>query len=415
MPTWLVTILVLVNVGLIFFLMAAPLGLRTTRRSIIINAPRDRLWQALWPMGSDANWDGSLVSVEPADGSKMRIALSWEGRDGKPIERLARFDNVDHGAGFEMRIVDDSSLDDGFWANYVEKVELADVPGGTRITIAETDRYRGFAFLGFRYFALRRRLLKLRQWIDTGKYRPGGIFEHPATQLAMALISVLVLWSITGFTVGGLAFAIMLTIVVALHELGHMAAFRVSGHRKVRMIFIPLLGGIAVGGRPYDSRFEVAFVALMGAGFSAFLVPPLLVVGHWAVAAGNVNGGNFIAAIIACIALFNLANLMPVWKFDGGQVLRQILPGGAPLAFASFALLALFLGIGLAAGFSQRVVIVGGIVLAALSLITSGSNVKPRHALRPISSTGRAMIGAGLLASITLHGSGVLWAFRHFF
>ena len=33
------------------------------------------------------------------------------------------------------------------------------------------------------------------------------------------------------------------------------------GHRKVRMIFVPLLGGIAIGGRPYDSRFEVAFVA----------------------------------------------------------------------------------------------------------------------------------------------------------
>ena len=81
------------------------------------------------------------------------------------------------------------------------------------------------------------------------------------------------LWPLFGLSVGGLVLATVLTTVVALHELGHMAAFRMMGHRNVRMIFIPLLGGIAIGGRPYDRCFEVAFVALMGAGFSAFLIP----------------------------------------------------------------------------------------------------------------------------------------------
>jgi hypothetical protein len=30
-----------------------------------------------------------------------------------------------------------------------------------------------------------------------------------------------------------------LTMVIALHELGHMAAYRMFGHTSVRMIFIP--------------------------------------------------------------------------------------------------------------------------------------------------------------------------------
>lgn len=415
MPGWLAAILVLLNLGLIYFLMAAPLGRRTIRRSIVIAAPRERIWQALWPLGSDANWSGDFVEVEPLPDGQMRLALTWDGRDGKPISRIAEHADVVEAERFTTRIVDDSSLEAAFWADHAETVELADAGGGaTRVTIEQTDRYRGFAFLGFRYFALRRKLMKLRVWANTGTYKPGGLFERPSTQILMAIISIVLLWSLTGFSVGGLAFAIILTLVVALHELGHMAAFRISGHRKVRMIFVPLLGGIAVGGRPYDSHFEVAFVALMGAGFSAFLVPPLLLAGHAAVAAGSVHGGNFMAALVGCVALFNLANLTPVWKFDGGQVLRQIVPGGLPLALCSFALLALFLGVGLLAGFPQQIVLVSGVALAALSLITAGSNVKPRHALRPIDQRGRAVIAAGLVAVMAIHASGVIWAFRHF-
>ena len=128
----------------------------------------------------------------------------------------------------------------------------------------------------------------------------------------------------------------MLTTVVALHELGHMAAFRVMGHRKVRMIFIPLLGGIAIGGRPYDSRFEVAFVALMGAGFSAFLVPIAIAASIYAGGAGRRAAAGVLATLAGFAALFNIANLVPVWKFDGGQVLRQICPGPSTLGAVVF-------------------------------------------------------------------------------
>lgn len=47
-------ILVASNLGLIFLLMTVPLGLRTVRVSRVIAMDRGRLWQALWPLGSDA-------------------------------------------------------------------------------------------------------------------------------------------------------------------------------------------------------------------------------------------------------------------------------------------------------------------------------------------------------------------------
>ena len=140
------------------------------------------------------------------------------------------------------------------------------------------------------------------------------------------MLSAFILWPFFGLNTGGLILAAVLTAVVALHELGHMAAFRLMGHRRVRMIFIPLLGGIAIGGRPYDSRFEVAFVALMGAGFSAFVVPLAIASSNLALVNGHPAAASVLAALAGFTAFFNIANLVPVWKFDGGQVLRQICP-----------------------------------------------------------------------------------------
>ncbi|CDX12821.1 conserved membrane hypothetical protein [Mesorhizobium sp. ORS 3324] len=399
------------NLGLIFLLMTAPLGLRTVRVSRVIEAERSSLWQALWPFGSDADWSGEILSAEPLDGEGTAlIRLSWEGRDGRPIERKARFDDVVEGSRFSMRVIEDTALDPSFWAYYRETAELLADGDVTRVTLTQTDHYRGIAFLIFRYFSMRRELAKLEVWARTGTYRKGGWFEHPVSQVGFAVLSAFILWPFFGFNAGGLILAAMLTSVVALHEFGHMAAFRLTGHRRARMIFIPLLGGIAIGGRPYDSRFEVAFVALMGAGFSAFLVPVLIAASGFAGGAGHHLAAALLATLAGCAALFNIANLVPVWKFDGGQVLRQICPEPIALALASFLLLSALLALGWRIGFSSGFLLVAGAVFSMLSLLTVGSGVKPRHELKPIRAFDRLAMAVALLAVFTIHGYGVLWA-----
>ena len=404
-------ILVTGNLGLIFLLMAAPIGLRTVRVSRVIDADRNRLWQALWPFGSDAGWSGEILSAEAlGEEGTARITLSWEGRDGRPIERKAQFVDVVEGSRFSMRVIEDTALDPSFWANYRETAELAPVGNATRVTLTQVDRYRGLAFLIFRYFAMRRELGKLQLWVTTGAYRKGGWFEHPLSQIGFAVLSAFILWPFFGLNLGGLALAAILTSVVALHELGHMAAFRLTGHSRARMIFIPLLGGIAIGGRPYDSRFEVAFVALMGAGFSAFLVPVLIAASGLAGSEGHRLAAALLATLAGCASLFNIANLVPVWKFDGGQVLRQICPGPAVLALASFCLLSALLAVGWRAGFSPSFLLIAGAVFSILSLLTMGSGVKPRHELKPIHAFDRLAMAGALLAVFAIHGYGVLWA-----
>ena len=404
-------VLVALNLGLIFLLFAVPLGIRTVRLSRVIAAGRSHVWSALWPFGENAGWSAQLMKAEALDEAGLvRIQLGWEGRDGRPIEHIVQLENVVEGERFSMRVVDDSSLDSAFWSHYRHVVELAGEDGKVRVTLTRSDRYRGAAFLIFRYFAMRRELNKLQVWAATGQYRAGGFFEHPVSQIGFALLSMFIIWPVFGLNIGGFILAMVLTTVVALHELGHMAAFRVMGHRKVRMIFVPLLGGIAIGGRPYDSRFEVAFVALMGAGFSAFLVPLAIAACNYAMGEGWRFSASVLATLAGIAALFNVANLVPVWKFDGGQVLRQICPGPVSLAIASFVLLSAFMGLGYVAGFSAPLLVSAGAVFAILSLITAGSNVKPRHELRRIDGLERIAIAGALVAVFTIHASGLLWA-----
>ena len=406
-------ILVGFNLGLIFLLMAAPIGVRTFTLSRTVKASRQKIWDALWPLGPEAGWSGEIVKATGIGGSggQAWLQLSHEGRDGNPIERHVVFDNVIDKIRYTMRVNEDSSLDRSFWQNYRAEVGLADDgTGATRVTFSRTDRYRGFAFMIFRYFAARRELAKLDHWTRTGEYRKGGIFEHPVTQVGLAILSTFLIWPFFGLTFEGFIFSAALTSVVALHELGHMAAFRLMGHKKVRMIFIPLLGGVAIGGRPYDSRFEVAFSALMGAGFSAFFVP-LAIAGSAVASTQNMpNLSTTLVIFGVFLGLFNLANLVPVWKFDGGQVLRQICPGPIWLALSSFGLLAAFLGLGYTLGLSPQLLFAAGTVVAILSLLTTGSAVKPRWELKPILSPERYALAGGLLAVFSVHAMSVFWA-----
>src|SRR5262249_61578421 len=57
-----------------------------------IAASRRRIWNAIYPLGSDYGWSGEVVSAEPLAGTEGAVALrlSWEGREGRPIERTVR-------------------------------------------------------------------------------------------------------------------------------------------------------------------------------------------------------------------------------------------------------------------------------------------------------------------------------------
>lgn len=391
---------------MLWAIFAAPLGKRTLVRKITVQAPVEHVWSAVFPFCDNILWNGAVTLVEAIDDHHGRYITAQESRDGTPITRSFALSNITPYERFELRYTDDSALDQGFWHNYHMDVHLVGDDQTTTVTLHETDIYKGIAFAVFRYFAQRRFALKLKRWAETGHFVPGGLFEKPLTQLAMATLSAFLLWPIFGLTQQGFVLAAIITLVVGLHELGHMAAFRLSGHKSARMIFIPLLGGIALGGRPYNRHFEVAFCALMGAGLSALLVAILT---FGAINLGDGTNQTLALFILIC-ALFNLANLLPIWKFDGGQVLRQTFRSQVPLAIMSALVMAWFIGVGAIAGLPMTMLLVIAGVIVLLSLMTTRSGVKPKKPLIAMQPVEKAAIGAAFFAVISIHSLVLLWA-----
>lgn len=418
MSTTIISSLVLlsINLGLLWLLMAAPVGTRTIRISRTLNAAPDKIWNAVYPKGGSADWHHATLSSNavPSHPNRVRQSLDHLDRTGKPIVRTFEIERASEDAGgpyeFDARIVEDSALDVSFWKNYRERRQVSASAGGARLVVEQTDHYRGIAFMLFRYFALRREIKALEGWIETGQSKSNGIFEHPAVQVALAILSTLMLWPFFGLNRNGLLLSSLLTVVIVLHELGHMAAYRAFGHKTVRMIFVPLLGGIAIGGRPYNTLFEIATCALMGAGMSAFLVPVTIAL-HDAVSGNDMHFAlaQPLLVFLLILGAFNLLNLLPMSRFDGGQVLRQIFRSRMTLVAGSFGITLVILWVGWRIGLPATALAAGLAVFILMSLIGFGS-VKPRHAFEEMSPGERLMAGFGLFAAVSIHSYAIIYA-----
>lgn len=412
------SLLLVINLGLIWLLMAAPLGRRTLTFRRKYDLKQEALWQAVHPLGENAAWNPSIVESGPADKpGHVRQAYSYPDRHGRPITRILALDTEirDAERAFTSAIVEDSALDRSYWAHFGERRRVLPEGDGAVLEVEVTDRYRGLAMLLFRYFATRRELDKLGQWVKTGAATSGGLIEHPLTQVASATLSTLLLWPFFGMNHIGLMLSTMLTVVIVLHEFGHVAAYRTFGHRSARMIFVPFLGGIAIGGRPYNSLFEVATCALMGPGLSAFLVPPIIALQELAL--DNRIPALFAAAsmpFLLILGAFNLLNLLPMYRFDGGQVLRQVFPSRPMLIVGSFGVTLVILGVGWRIGLPTVALIAGLAVFTLMSLMTAG-RVKPREALVPMTGPERLLAGFGLYAALAIHGFAIVHACENLF
>lgn len=398
-----------INIGLLWLLLAAPLGSRTITVRRLLNKRAEEIWDMARPGAGLADWHPAIVSSRPVEGMPDRLELSYRqpDRQGRSMTRIIAIDRTGVTAqgefSCELRIVADSALDAEFWSGYREVRRITPTEVGSAIVIEQTDSYRGLAGYLYRYVSLRREVRALEDYIEGRKPVAHERFEHPLVQTALAVISTLLLWPFFGMNSNGLMISVFLTLVIVFHELGHMVAYRAFGHESARMIFVPLLGGIAIGGRPYDSRFEVATCALMGAGVSAFLVP-ILIAAHQS---GLEDGPILVFLLI--LGAFNLLNLLPMYRFDGGQILRQIFRTTKALTLASFSVTGVILWTGWRIGLSPLALLAALSIFCLLSLIRTGK-VKPRHELAEMSPAEQLMTGFGLYAALSIHVYAVVYA-----
>lgn len=408
-------LLATLNLLAVWLLMAAPVGVRTVSARATLTADAERVWQAISPHGGSAAWHHATLSSMPVPGAQNLVeqSLTALDRHGAPVRRVFEVkDKSTDGSrrALNIRVVEDSTLDVAFWTNFHERITLDDSGDAVTLTVARTDRYRGLALLLLRHFALRRELKALKQWLATGVSSPEQFgFEHPAFQAVLAVLSTLILWPFFGLSKTGLLLSVLLTVVIVLHEFGHMLAYRAFGHSSTRMIFVPLLGGVAIGGRPYNSLFEVASCALMGAGMSAFLVPAVIAFHQSFGGEQTVFANAAVLFFLLILGAFNLLNLLPMNRFDGGQVLRQVFPGPVSLTAGSFLVTVIILTVGWRIGVPDFALVAALAVFTLLSLM-GHRGIKPRHRLVEMSPAQRLMSGLGLYAALALHGYAVIYA-----
>ena len=205
-------LLLAINIGLLWLLMAAPVGTRTVRIRRSFRQTPSSLWRAIDPAGSTADWHHGVLSSRPMPERPGIVEQTYRNLDrkGQPIRRLLAVQPTDIVAGddemhgYTAQIVDDSTLDSRFWRHFHERRQVTASPQGATLTVEQTDTYRGLAFLIFRYVALRREMHALEGWMNTGQSKPNGMFEHPLVQTLLAIVSTLLLWPFFGLHLAGL-------------------------------------------------------------------------------------------------------------------------------------------------------------------------------------------------------------------
>ncbi len=127
-------------------------------------------------------------------------------------------------------------------------------------------------------------------------------------------------------------FAIVLTLALLFHELGHLVMMRVFGSRDTSLLFIPFFGGAAVlNDRPAIKPWQEVIMLLAGP------IPGIVIGLGLAAYAFSIPGSPPIFGLAAGIVLvFNLFNLVPVMPLDGGQLLNVAFLGRFPRLGALF-------------------------------------------------------------------------------
>jgi len=116
--------------------------------------------------------------------------------------------------------------------------------------------------------------------------------------------------------------ALLLLVVVFIHESGHLLAMSLLGYKDLKMLFIPLFGAVAVGTARNVSPHKKVIT------FFAGPVPGILLAFLILVIVRSTNmpilaGSTLLTAVILLLSI-NYFNLVPVLPLDGGQILNTI-------------------------------------------------------------------------------------------
>ncbi|MGL4395724.1 MAG: metalloprotease [Hyphomicrobium sp.] len=151
--------------------------------------------------------------------------------------------------------------------------------------------------------------------------------------------------------------AVMLLVLILIHEIGHILAMRWVGMPIKGMYFVPFFGGVAVAADRFRTEGERGLIALMGPGFSVLTTAVLLVL-------ARENDSEMLRELAFMSAMLNGFNLLPILPLDGGHIAQSLLSRLPPVAGTVFHAFASLLGIALALYIESYILLVMLLLLA---------------------------------------------------
>lgn len=108
---------------------------------------------------------------------------------------------------------------------------------------------------------------------------------------------------------------IIITLVLLLHEMGHLLAMKVFGYKDLSLFFLPFFGAAATGEKEQISKKQKATLLLAGP-------VPGIVLGM--ILFFTQTNEIMLEASLVLLSL-NMLNLLPVYPLDGGQLLSNFI------------------------------------------------------------------------------------------
>ena len=198
-------------------------------------------------------------------------------------------------------------------------------------------------------------------------------------------------WAAAAFATFAYAFgwqeALLLMIIIAVHEVGHALAMLHYGLGVHLISFVPFFGGMAVPKRLPESEWQRGIIALMGVGASLPVVLALFLL-------GRANGDQSLVHAAAVFAFVNAFNLIPFPGLDGGVVCNMLLRKIHPAIGHLASWLMLAAGVAAVVAFDPKDPILWGLIAFMLVSLVQTTSMKIDDHFRPM----RWPAGLGLLA-----------------
>ena len=161
----------------------------------------------------------------------------------------------------------------------------------------------------------------------------GETTAKPATN--GPLIATVLLFLALGGLSWGWTSVVFLTLAIALHEIGHVLAMRIFGYKNVRLLFVPLFGGLATGEPRELDATKNALVALAGPVFGLVTAALAGVIAYF------LDSPPWLVKFAWLSLGLNAFNLVPFVPLDGGQVANESLFSRYPILELIFRLIAI--------------------------------------------------------------------------